>query len=493
MNTTNPTQITVNLEAHFEKFRENTLGRNIEIDTICGKKPLIYTDWIAEGRMYGPIEDRLKEMAAYVANPHSYSSYTGQNITTIYKEARQIIKDHVNATEDDVLITVGHGMTGAIERVIKLIAEKFEWNKLVAEGPKPVVFITHMEHHSNHTTWVQMGADVVILPAGENGLVDPEVLHEKLQDYKDRILKIGSFSGCSNVSGIVSPYHELAEVMHNNGGKCIVDFAASAPYVEMNMHPENPNQKLDAIVFAPHKFLGGPGTCGVAVMCSTLHPNKPAIIGGGNVKWTLPNGEFGVSPNLEMMEDAGTPGYIQTIKTALSIKLKEDMGIKNIHDREKELLDMAIDRLCTNPEVELVECENREVEKIGVVSFNIKDIHYNMVVRILNDKFGIQTRGGWSCASNYAYHVFKYSNESSTEFIDRMKGGNLTGKPGWVRLSLHPTMTNDELNYCLDAIEQIVENREDWSKEYYYDISDNECYPNDKSLEPVDPKEFFTL
>ena len=463
------------LADHFQDFRKNILGYDHRVKTEFGDYPMVYTDWIAEGRLYGPIEDKMRSLAPFVANPHSYSSYTGQIITGLYQEARKKIKDHVHARENDILVMVGQGMTGAVERLINILRKKFEWEKLSSEG-EIVVFTTHMEHHSNLTVWDQAGARVVIVPPDEKGRVSPENLQSLLSEHKNRKLKIGSFSGSSNVSGIITPYHKMAVKMHENDGLCFVDFAASAPYVDMNMHPDNDMESLDAIFFAPHKFLGGPGTAGVLVLQDELHPGEPCLTSGGNVKWALPGGGFGYSPDKEAMEDPGTPPYLQTIKTALAIELKEQMGIENIKAREKELLDRALAELGTNHNVELIDC-TEENEKIGVISFNITDMHYNLVVRLLNDRFGIQTRGGWSCASTYAQYLFDYDKAMSEMLINRMKSGDMTGKPGWVRLSLHPTMTDEEMEYCLGAIREIIDHREDWGGEYEYNTSDNEYYP----------------
>ncbi len=463
------------LEKHFQKFKNGIVGNGNTCKTSYGQFPVVYADWIAEGRLYKPIEDALVDnFGPFVANPHSYSSFTGQRITASYKKAREIIKNHVNANESDLLITVGHGMTGAMERLIKILEAKFN---LFNCEEKAVVFISHMEHHSNHTVWNHPNIELVVVPPGTNGNIDPSNLKESISHYKNRKIKIGSFTGCSNVTGIITPYHQLAEIMHDNAGICFVDFAASAPYVNMNMNPKDPKQKLDAILFAPHKFLGGPGTCGVLIINESLHSGKPSIAGGGNVKWTLPPFKYGVSLNLEIQEDSGTPAYMQTIKTALAIKLKEDMGVANINAREKHLLDMAIDRLKNNPEIDLLGCDS-DHEKIGVLSFNIKGLHYNVVVRLLNDRFGIQTRGGWSCASTYSYYLFDFLRNDSESLANRIQDGNLTGKPGWVRLSLHPTISNEELEYCLKSIEEIASNKH-WGDKYFYNSSDNEYYPND--------------
>ena len=157
-------------------------------------------------------------------------------------------------------------MTAVINKFQRLlglkIPEQFDKFTSIPESQKPVVFITHMEHHSNHTSWLETICDVVIIETDDLGLVNPDRLEDLLIRYKDRQTKIGAFTAASNVTGIETPYHVMAALMHKYGGICLVDFAAAAPYIDINMHPEDPLQKLDGIFFSPHKFLGGPGTPG---------------------------------------------------------------------------------------------------------------------------------------------------------------------------------------------------------------------------------------
>jgi selenocysteine lyase/cysteine desulfurase len=275
MNVTEKKSEPINLERYFSKFRENTVGVDHSFKSIYGNQKLLYADWVASGRLYAPIEDyMLNKMGPMIANTHSFSSQTGKVSTYAYQHARNIIKRSVNANASDVLVTTGTGMTSALSKLQRIIGLHARY-----ESDKPVIFITHMEHHSNQVPWYEINADVVILPPDENNLVDPKILSKELEKYSDRSLKIGSFTACSNVTGIITPYYELAKIMHQNGGFCFVDFAASAPDVTIDMHPEDPQQQLDAIFFSPHKFLGGPGTCGILVFNEKLYkanfPDNP--------------------------------------------------------------------------------------------------------------------------------------------------------------------------------------------------------------------------
>jgi selenocysteine lyase/cysteine desulfurase len=465
------------LEYYFSKFRGNTIGVNHTFESAYGTQNLLYADWVASGRLYLPIEDiMLNKIGPMIANTHSFSSETGKASTYAYNHARQLIKRHVNANEKDVLVTTGTGMTAALSKLQRFIGLRTADNKAhiqLNDADKPVVFITHMEHHSNQVSWYETNADVVVVPPDANNLVDPEKLAELLEKYKDRTVKIGSFSACSNVTGIISPYHELAKIMHQNNGFCFVDFAASAPYVQINMHPQDPDERLDAIFFSPHKFLGGPGSSGVLVFNEKLYKsNVPDNPGGGNVKYTNPWGNYSYSESIEVKEDGGTPGFLQVIRTALSLKLKDQMAIENIRKREQELLELCYSEFKKVPGLSVL--GDIKTDRIGCVSFIIEDIHYNLIVRLLNDRFGIQVRGGWSCASTYAHYLFDIDEARSNVITEELLQKNQSNKPGWVRLSLHPIMTNEELLFICNAIQEVAANHKEWQKDYHHNSATNE-------------------
>jgi selenocysteine lyase/cysteine desulfurase len=467
---------TTELEAYFKNFKKNVIGDDAAFNSYYGLQQMRYADWIASGRLYEPIEKIICEkVGPMMANTHSFSSESGKATTYLYQEARQVIKNHVNAAETDVLVTTGTGMTGALNkflRILKLLPAK----KYQTIEEKPVVFLTHMEHHSNQVCWFETGADVVMLPLCENGLVNPTILENEIKKYSHRKVLIGSFTACSNVTGIISPYPTLAKIMHEHGGYCFVDFAASAPYVAIDMHPENKEERLDAIFFSPHKFLGGPGSCGVLIYDKKLHQNTiPDNPGGGNVKWTKPTGEFGYYDDLETREDGGTPGILQVIRAALAINLKEKMTVQRIQQRENELLQLFYTSVENIPEIKILGARNQE--QIGCVSFNITNLHYNLVVRLLNDRYGIQVRGGWSCASTYAHYLCDINENNSSIIMQHIEVKNLSDKPGWVRLSLHPIMGTKEVVFIINALKGIIQNQMEWSKDYTYNPTTNEFEP----------------
>ncbi len=464
----------MNKEEYFGKFRKNIIGINHKIDTpYCKNKNLLYADWTASGRCYNKIEDTLtQKFMPYLANTHTDTNTTGAGMTYAYNQAKQIIKKHVNANNDDILISAGSGMTGVVNKLQRILGlrihEKYKELINIDENEKPIIFITHMEHHSNQTSWLETISDLIIIEPNEKGLVDLDNFSKLLEKYKDRKIKIAAVTSCSNVTGIFTPFYEIARMIHKAGGYCFVDFACSAPYINIDMHPEDEEMRLDAIYFSPHKFLGGPGSSGILIFNKSLYHNTiPDVSGGGTVEWTNPWKRHRYINNIEIREDGGTPPFLQTIKTALCIKLKEEMGVENILEREKEQLQIVWNMLLNIPNIHILSENNKH--RLSIISFYIDGLHYNLGVKILNDRFAIQTRGGCSCAGTYGHYLLNVDVEHSNEITCLIDVGDYSQKPGWIRASLHPTMTNEEVIYLCNSIIELSKNFEEWAKDYDFD------------------------
>lgn len=195
--------------------------------------------------------------------------------------------------------------------------------------------------------------------------------------------------------------------------------------------------------------------------------------------------------DIEAREDGGTPGFLQLIRTALCLDLKNQMGIENMKQREKELLKLAFQGLDNIKVLHIL--ANNARERLGIISFYVENIHYNLLIQLLNDKYGIQTRGGCACAGTYGHFLLEVSYEQSQEITDKINHGDLSDKPGWVRWSLHPTMTNEEVEIMITALKDIVENIDKYNKDYIYDNHTNVFWhKNEKSNEEM-IKKWFTL
>jgi selenocysteine lyase/cysteine desulfurase len=479
------------MESHFETFRKNIVGNDIHFDTPYGRKKLIYADWIASGRLYGPIEDRMRnEIMPYCANTHTETTLSGTIMTRAYFDAKEYIKEQLNASKDDMLVFAGSGMTGAIcklQRIMglriperlsqyvkkrKTVLGKALDNFETQETDRPVVFITHMEHHSNHTTWIETIADCVMINETHDGLVDLNHFKELLATYKNRKLKIASVTACSNVTGIETPYHEMAKLIHGAGGSIWVDFACSGPYVKIDMHPEEEGAHLDAVFVSPHKFLGGPGTPGVMVFHKNFYKNEvPDIPGGGTVYYTNPWNDHKYVQDIESREDGGTPPFLQGIKAALAFKLKEEMGVKAIREREHNLVQRALDSMEKIDGLHVLASQHKN--RLGAISFYIDDMHFNLVVKLLNDHYGIQMRGGCACAGTYGHCLLNIDKDTSYKILDRIEAGHIDERPGWVRMSVHPTMSDEDLQTITDALKYIADNKKELAKDYTYDPNKN--------------------
>ncbi|OSY89203.1 selenocysteine lyase [Tenacibaculum holothuriorum] len=468
----------MNLEQYFQQFRKHIVGIDQTFESPYGEQKIIYADWTASGRLYRPIEEKiLNEFGPFVANTHTETSTTGASMTLAYHEARNIIKRHVNASKDDVLITEGSGMTGVVnkfQRILGLkVTESLKEHTNVPEELKPIVFVSHMEHHSNQTSWLETIADVEVVPCNNEGLVCLDKFEETIKKYKDRPIKIASIIGGSNVTGIKTDYHKVAALIHKYGGLCFVDFACSAPYVDIDMHPEKEDEYLDAIFFSPHKFLGGPATSGVLIFNKKLYKNMiPDNPGGGTVSYTNPWGEHDYIDDVETREDGGTPAFLQTIKIALCIQLKDKMGTENMKKREDEVNKVLFETLESLDGVHILAPQHKD--RLSIFSFYFERYHFNLVVKLLNDRFGIQTRGGCSCAGTYGHFLLNVDQDTSHKIKDQILEGCNTEKPGWVRLSIHPTITTEEIEFICNSLKELHKNIDVWAKDYKYDMEKND-------------------
>jgi len=467
-----------NLEEYFNVYKQQIIGDDATLIGPYGQKRIVYADWTASGRMYAPIESKLlNDIYPFVANTHTETNTTGSCMTKAYAKAKSIIKSHVNASDTDILISSNSGMTGVVnkfQRILGLkIHEKYKNQIDIPKEEIPIIFCTHMEHHSNQTSWLETICEVRVIKACPRGLVCLEDFASALTEYKDRKLKIAAITSCSNVTGIKTPYFEMAKLIHQVGGLCFVDFACSAPYIEIDMHPSDPESKLDAIFFSPHKFLGGPSSAGVLIFDQTLYKNKvPDNPGGGTVDWTNPWGDHKYHDAIEAREDGGTPAFLQTIRTALCIQLKEEMGIQNIHDREQEITDQLWSQLEGIDNLHIL--ANNIKERLPIFSLYIDDLHYNLGVKLLNDRYGIQVRGGCSCAGTYGHYLLDVSYEKSSNITKNISCGILDEKPGWIRVSFHPTMTTSEVDYIANALQKLAANHKEWAKDYNYIADHND-------------------
>ncbi|MBO0747728.1 MAG: aminotransferase class V-fold PLP-dependent enzyme [Acidimicrobiaceae bacterium] len=459
--------------------RDSLIGENEAVLGPYGVRRVTYADYTASGRSLSFIEDYIREaVLPLYANTHTEASGTGLQTTRFREEARDIIRRAVGADDSYAVVFCGSGSTGAINRLLDVLSlrlpanldDRYRLRDAIPPDERPLVFIGPYEHHSNELPWRESIADVVVVGEDGDGRIDLDGLERDLVEHRRRPLIIGSFSAASNVTGVISDVQATTELLHRYGALAFWDYAAAAPYVQIDVRPGAAGQ-LDAVFISPHKFIGGPGTPGLLVARKDLFANPvPSVPGGGTVEYVNPSEHRYIS-DVEHREEGGTPAIIESIRAGLVFQLKEQVGVDLIRRREESFIERAIARWRQNENLEIL--GNPDLERLSIVSFVVRHcgryVHHNFVVALLNDLFGIQARGGCSCAGPYGHRLLGIDLDRSHAFAREIAGGCEGIKPGWVRLSFNYFISEATFEFILDAVDLVAS--EGWKllPEYCFD------------------------
>lgn len=455
-----------------ENIRQGVIGCDQVIEGPYGPRRVTYADYTASGRSLSFIEDFIRQsvMPLY-ANTHTEASGTGLQTSRFRDEARAIIHESTGCTEADVVLFAGSGATGAINKLVDVLNlrlpseldQRYKLDQLIPDDERPVVFIGPYEHHSNDLPWRESIADVVTIDEDSDGLIDLKHLERELIKYADRSLKIGSFSAASNVTGIGSKTCATSILLHRHGALAFWDFAAAGPYVQIEMNMVAPGKDgdlayKDAIFLSPHKFIGGPGTPGLLIAKRSLFTNRvPTAPGGGTVAY-VNQVEHRYHDDPTHKEEGGTPAIIESIRAGLVFQLKEAVGWENIRDLEHTHIRKAISSWSENPNIKIL--GNSEAWRLSIVSFMTKVggrmLHHNFVVALLNDLFGIQSRGGCSCAGPYGHRLLGIDLTRSKEFEREVVRGCEGIKPGWARVNFNYFVSEAVADFIIEAVHLIA-------------------------------------
>ena len=485
-------------EALLRRIRESVIGEDHVMETPYGRRRVTYADYTASGRALTFIEDFIRdEVLPSYANTHTESSGTGLQTTRLREDARRIIRDAVGGDDETVVIFAGSGCTGAIDKLIGVLGlripsaleDRWHLSEQIPAAQRPVVFIGPYEHHSNEIPWRESIADVVTIREDVDGGVCQDDLRERLEEFAGRPLLIGSFSAASNVTGIVSDTYGVSALLHEHGALAFWDFAAAAPYVDIEMSaPEGaPTAYKDAIFLSPHKFIGGPSTPGVLVARRELFANRvPVVPGGGTVAYVNPEDHAYVT-DAAHREEGGTPAIIEAVRAGLVFQLKDAVGVDTIRAQEERLLSRAVTAWKAEPAIEVL--GNLEAPRLSIVSFVVRApsghyLHHNFVVAVLNDLFGVQARGGCSCAGPYGHRLLGIDIERSHEFEREITGGCEGIKPGWVRVNFNYFLSDTVADYVVEAVRLVA--RDGWRLlgDYVFDPLTGRWRHRDGVVEP---------
>jgi selenocysteine lyase/cysteine desulfurase len=480
---------------------KSIVGVDSTFETPFGERLMVYCDYTASGRCLRFVESYLQSLQRVYANTHTEDDITGRSMTQLLHEAEEAIKKSVNAGPNGRIVACGTGATGAIEKVQQIVgvalspASRQNIEKILDDADagvssadfaailrdrQPVVFVGPYEHHSNVISWRQSLATTVEVRLDATGNIDLGHLQELLQvpEYQNR-LRIGSFSAASNVTGMKSDVRKISSLLHAHGALAFFDYAACAPYVEIDMNPTvsgDEDASIDAIFVSPHKFLGGPGSSGVLVFNERIYHRElpPSVSAGGTVDYVGPD-EQDFIPRIEEREKAGTPGVLQTLKAGLVFEIKDRVGVDVINTREHELTSRALASWGADENIEILGNPDA-AQRVGIMSFNLRDdqgnyLHHKFATALLNDLFGIQSRAGCSCAGPYGHRLLDIDLETSERFRNVVQDGYCGMKPGWCRVGLHWVMDDDEADYVIEAVHFIAKHGRRFLSLYNFDLS----------------------
>ena len=472
-------------------LRQQIVGVDSTFETPFGERLMVYCDYTASGRCLRFVESYLQSLQRVYANTHTEDDITGRSMSQLLHEAEEAIKQSVNAGPQGRIIACGNGATGAIDKLQQIVGVTLSpatrknlggmLDNDVLARTQPVVFIGPYEHHSNELSWRQSLATTVQVRLDASGNVDLGHLEALLQDprYAGRKL-IGSFSAASNVTGMRADVRALASLLHRHGAIACFDFAACAPYVDIDMNPEpqgtGDDPSIDALFISPHKFLGGPGSSGVLVFNERIYDRQlpPSVSAGGTVDYVgMTDQDFITS--IEEREKAGTPGVLQTLKAGLVFKIKDAIGTDIIHQREQEYACRALRSWSENDNIEVLGNPD-PASRVGIISFNIrgangKYLHHKFLTVLLNDLFGIQSRAGCSCAGPYGHRLLDIDESTSEKYRAAVQQGYCGLKPGWCRVGLHWVMDDAEANYIIDAVHFMASQGHHFLGLYAFDLA----------------------
>ena len=381
-------------------------------------KPLIYFDNAATSQKpESVIETTDRYYREYNANIHRGIHKLAEEATLAHEEAREKIAKFINAKHTEEII-----FTRNATEAINLVA--YTWGRAnIGKGDK--IVLTIMEHHSNIVPWQllaqEKGANVEYVKIDNGGLLRLDEVHE-LIDEKTKIVCV---TQASNVLGTINPVKEIGKVAHRYGAMFLVDAAQSVPHMRVDVRDTD----SDFFAFSGHKMLGPTGI-GVLHGKSEHLRRMPPFLGGGEMIREVHT--TGASwKDIPYKYEAGTPNIVGAIGLGAAVDYLSKIGMENVHEHEREIAKYAIGRMGEVKDLTLYGPKDI-AQRVGVLSFNLGDIHAHDLASILDEE-GIAIRSGHHCA------------QPLMEFLN---------VPAMSRASFYIYNTREEVDVFINALEK---------------------------------------
>ena len=466
----------INRSNTVEIIRSGLIGDDVEIKGPFGPTRLIYADYVASGRALDQVEDFIRQkVLPFYANSHTEASFCGAFMTDLREASRKEIARMTGAGQGTSVVFTGAGSTSAINRLVSLLG----LSGIIDRGKRAVVLVGPYEHHSNLLPWRESGAEVIEILEGARGGPCKEHLIQVLKDVSSAEIIVGAFTSASNVTGFISDVSGVTRILRTYSAIAVWDYGCGAPYMSMSMRSDCSDSK-DAIVFSPHKFLGGPGASGVLVVRDkVVRSLTPSVPGGGTVNFVSPWGQT-YSDTIQRREEGGTPNILGDIRVALAMLIKEALGQDWLERRNKDLRERATSIWERNPRLEFM--GGNQSAKLPIFSFRVRDgnggyVHHQFFTKLLSDVAGVQARGGCACAGAYAHRLLGINQEQSAMIEKSIKKGNELEKPGWVRLNLSAIMTDDKVDRVISAVDDLAFSAMNYQSYYRVDAKNARFIP----------------
>lgn len=461
-----------------KNIRKHIVGINQKVPLVNGKKArYINLDNAASTPPLQPVMDIVNEFMPWYSSIHRGTGFKSQLSTKAYDDAHQLITEFVSADPDKNVVILGKNATEAIN--------KLSYRLNLQEND--VVLTSLMEHHSNDLPWRQKTRTIHI-EIDEQGRLDQQDLEKKLLKYYPHV-KLVTLTGASNVTGWINDIHKIAEIVHEYQAQLLVDGAQLIPHRKVNMLPNDDPAHIDYLAFSAHKMYAPFGTGVLIGPKETFLKTAPEYVGGGTID--IVTTKHVIWAGLPDREESGSPNVIGAIALSGAIQVLKHLDMKNIAHHEQELTTYTISELKKIKEITLYgSTDSKKKNRVGVITFNLKNISHSLLTAFLSYEYGIGVRNGCFCAQPYLHRLLKLTPQEIQQLDYYAINQQLEKMPGMVRISFGMYNNKKDIDQLLKALICINENIEELKKHYVFSQKEGSYHPKGFSY---DYKQYFTI